>query len=682
MTTNFQTKNRGLSLFIGLFLMFYYFNAVAGNPKIDSLQNLLLSVEGEDKVKILNELSEYHRNINTIQSLYFAKEAYKEAEKLKNPLLIAYSANQVGILLRNKGETEKAIEHFIIIVRQAELLKDNALKADALHKISVSHSLVNDYSNALTYIQQEIPIWRELNNEKGLSRALNSLGLVYLQINKLSEAKEYLEESLILSQKSGDIEDITNIYINLADLELKSGKPNLALEHVYKSLEISQKQNNKFGIANAYLELGKIYRSLKQYDKALESVNKGIQTTKELEFQSLKKNYYELISTIYEEMGDFKMSLIYYRMYNLLEDSLNNTMSKKKIAEIESSFENEQQQREITVLTEQNKRGRIILYFSLVMTLLVAIVFYTLFNRFKAKQEAAGMAQTHLKEITKRNDEIAKRNFELARQNEAMSIQKEEIERKSFKLQETVNYAQQVLSSLLPENATFLRIFKGHFLVNMPKDELSGDFCWYTYQGDSIIVVIADCTEHGVPGAFNTVIVNSLLVQIINETRFRTPAEILQEVNRRILKILNRSDSLHFEIGMDMAVMVINPNNNKLVYAGANMPIYVMTSGKVNTIQPDKVPLGGSKFAIQRTFNNHRISIKRGDKVFVFTDGYKNQFGGVKHTKYLGKNLYDLLLKINPLPLQIQRDELVNSLKLWQGEYSQTDDILIFGVEV
>lgn len=649
---------------------------------IDSLQRILERKEGEEKVKLLNELSEQLRNHNTIQALSFAKEAYQEALQIDNPKLLAQTAINLGILLRNKGETEKAIEHFLVALRQADKLNDLALKGEALHKISISHLLVKDFKNALSYMEQEIPIWKKLNNQKGLARVYNSLGLAYLATNRMIEAKKYLEESLELSQKVGETEELTNVLINLAELYLKQDNPQKAIDYINKSLEISHAQNNQYGVAAAYLKLGEIYVNQNDYVKALDILNKGLEKSQSLNYQSLTRNYYELFSKLYEKMGDFRSSLHYYRMFDLLDDSLSNIAAKKTIAEIEASYENEQQAKKIAILTEQNKRNRIILYFSLATMLLVAVVFYTLFHRFKAKQEAIGIAQLHLKEIEKRNEEIAKRNQELARQNVAMTLQKEEIERKSMKLEETVNYAQQVLSSLLPEHATFLRIFKGHFLVNMPKDELSGDFCWYTYHGDSIIIVIADCTEHGVPGAFNTVIVNSLLVQIINETRFRTPADILQEVNRRILKILNRSDSLHFEIGMDMAILIVNPNSNKLIYAGANMPIYIMTGGKVNTIQPDKVPLGGSKFAIQRSFNNHRFSIKRGDKIFVFTDGYKNQFGGTKHTKFLGKNLYELLQKIQPLPLAMQKVELVNALKRWQGDNPQTDDVLIFGVEI
>jgi len=220
-------------------------------------------------------------------------------------------------------------------------------------------------------------------------------------------------------------------------------------------------------------------------------------------------------------------------------------------------------------------------------------------------------------------------------------------------------------------------------VLDMPREELSGDFYWYTYQGGNILIVVADCTGHGVPGAINTLIINSLLVQIINESQFRTPADILKEVHNRVLRILNQEDSMNIEIGSDMAIVSINPTNGKLMYAGANIPLYLINSKKeLHLVQPDKVPLGGSRYAVQRQFNNHRLTLQSGNRLYLFTDGFEDQFGGQRNSKFLSKNLRALLNEIKTLPLKQQKEILRERLLSWKGDQPQTDDIMVFGLEI
>ncbi len=300
---------------------------------------------------------------------------------------------------------------------------------------------------------------------------------------------------------------------------------------------------------------------------------------------------------------------------------------------------------------------------------------------FQSKQNAAKLLFTKNTEIAKQAAEIEQKRQQLIEQAELLAQQSDMLAYKSQKIEESLDYAKQVQDSLLPPNPSFLKIFASHFLVNLPQDIVSGDFCWYTHQADTITVVVADCSGHGVSGAFNTVIINSLIAQVINETNHRTPAELLAELHRRIIKLIPSNQYIDFNIGIKIAIMRINVNSFRMVYAGAKMPLYYITDGVLKILPADKLFVGNSHYTdLRNRFYNRMVRLKKGDKLLLFTDGFQDQFG--TDGKFMVKNLRKLLEESASSPLTEQRDYLLTQLRAWQGDEPQTDDVLIFGVEV
>lgn len=323
-----------------------------------------------------------------------------------------------------------------------------------------------------------------------------------------------------------------------------------------------------------------------------------------------------------------------------------------------------------------------LLAFALVILLSILLTRLIILRNKKnlKSQELIGIKNA---EIIKQANEIEAKRIELEKQTFVLQEQSEMLKNKSQKIEESLDYAKQVQDSLLPPNPSFLNIFSSYFVINLPQDVISGDFCWYTHHGDSINVVIADCSGHGVSGAFNTVIINSLIAQIINETSYRTPADLLEELHKRILKLIPINQYINFNIGIKIGVLKINVNSLRMVYAGAKIPLYYINNNELKVITPDKIFVGGSHYAdIANRFNNKMISLKKGDKLLIFTDGYQDQFGSKERGKFMVKNLRKLLEHISDKPLENQKKVLLDSFYEWKESESQTDDILVFGVQI
>ncbi len=269
--------------------------------------------------------------------------------------------------------------------------------------------------------------------------------------------------------------------------------------------------------------------------------------------------------------------------------------------------------------------------------------------------------------VEERTRELAQRTQELAQKNRDITS--------------SIEYARRIQQAMLPPIEDIKKSLPDSFVLYMPKDIVSGDFYWYGEKDNRIIIVAADCTGHGVPGALMSMIGHNLLNQIVLEQGLTQPSAILNQLNTMVQIALKQGISnIDTTDGMDLALCSIDITARELQFAGANRPLMVINGDKITKIEPDKKPIGGSQIGLSRDFKNNTYKIAANDRIYMFSDGYADQFGGENGKKYMLKRFMDKLAEIHTQPMISQESELSANIIAWRGNNEQVDDILVIGM--
>lgn len=274
---------------------------------------------------------------------------------------------------------------------------------------------------------------------------------------------------------------------------------------------------------------------------------------------------------------------------------------------------------------------------------------------------------------------VAFQTREITRQKEEVEAQKEKITALYLDLQSSIDYAQRLQETILPNDANIKKMFPDSFVFFRPKATVSGDFYWFKELGGKKVFAAADCTGHGVPGAFMSLVGHNVLNTVTKV--FTKPSQILNNANRLAVDVLRSSEDNYMRDGMDIALCTIDYKSMTLEYSGAHNPAYIVRNGELITIESDPFSIG-SYINNEREFTNHTFNLENGDCLYVFSDGYVDQFGGPKGKKFMRKQFRQLLLDISHLPMIEQKWRLMETLDKWQGQQEQVDDILVLGIRI
>lgn len=260
-----------------------------------------------------------------------------------------------------------------------------------------------------------------------------------------------------------------------------------------------------------------------------------------------------------------------------------------------------------------------------------------------------------------------------------IELQKGELELKDKDITDSLIYAQRIQEALLPSETYFRKHFEDSFILFKPKNIVSGDFYWIGEKNGNIFVVAADCTGHGVPGALMSMIGLEIVEKAINEENIEVPSQVLAVMNRGLEKTFSREKNIGTIIrdGMDIGLCVIDRKRKKVTYAGAFMPLYLIRSGSLSEIMPDKIIIGMNPEGLPYT--DHQIDLLENDIFYLFTDGYVDQFGGTENKKFMYRRFRYLLLTIHGFPVSDQKAILDENIKTWMGSTEQVDDMMVIG---
>ncbi len=262
---------------------------------------------------------------------------------------------------------------------------------------------------------------------------------------------------------------------------------------------------------------------------------------------------------------------------------------------------------------------------------------------------------------------------------EKIILQEDEIERQRRELTESIKYASYIQNALLSSEATIKKVLPEHFVIFIPRDIVSGDFYWVSKRKSEVVIAIADCTGHGVPGAFMSILGITLVSEIVNRGSFSSSADILNQLRESVMKSLNQTgEENEQKDGIDMALCIINLETNQLEFSGAFNPIYIIKKNRLLEIQGDSMPIGIAALE-ENSFTNHIIELGDGDVIYLFSDGFVDQFGGPEGKKFKYQPFRNLLMNIYNLPMYKQKEQILSAFMRWKGNLAQLDDVLMFG---
>jgi serine phosphatase RsbU (regulator of sigma subunit) len=277
--------------------------------------------------------------------------------------------------------------------------------------------------------------------------------------------------------------------------------------------------------------------------------------------------------------------------------------------------------------------------------------------------------------LYKQNKQKQLTNIQLKEQNHIIAEKKQEIDN-------SIQYAKGIQLAILPNVQELNVQFPQSFVYYKPKDVVSGDFYWFSKVDKDFYCIAADCTGHGVPGALMSIIGMDKIVQAIFEKKISVPGEILSFLNKQIKQVLKQhSDASKQMDGMDLALLKFNESLTEVEFSGANRPLFIIRDKVIIEYKADKMAIAGFT-SNEQQFTTTKIALHKNDSLFIFTDGYADQFGGDTGKKFMSKNLKELLLSISELSSKEQEEKIANAFVNWKKSYEQVDDVLIIGIKI
>jgi len=602
-------------------------------------------------------------------SILFFEKSISYFEKSGNTKGVEDVYSNLGYVFKRKANIDKALEYYFLSLTAKEKNNDKEGIALANNNIAIIFFQQKDTTKALNYFLNCLKIYEEIKDKHGISLALNNIGYIYDKQDKTELALEFYMKSIDLKNEINFETGKTSTLINIGNIYQNKQEIEKALEYYNQALAVALKSNDKSSKCRSLLKIGGVHFHKKNMPSALSFTKKAYFLAKEIGDPELLKSTSEILEKVYFKKGDYKKSLMMNRVFNQMKDSLFSEKTIKQALNLELKHDYDKkkladslvfvrleagQQIEIAnqkTQLEKEKNVRLLLYFGLAALLLFALVIY---RGFRQKSKS----------------------------NIIINEQKKLVDIKNKEITDSINYALRIQQVLLKTKEEIAAIFPPHFILFKPKDIVSGDFYWATKKEEFLYVAVADCTGHGVPGAFMSLLGISFLNEINAPKAILSPSEILDKLRDKVIKELNQTGKM-FEMkdGMDISLLKINLNTNHIEWAGANNSLYVVNDKKeLVTIPANNQPI--SFYPNQKPFTNHSITPNKNDTFYLFTDGYVDQFGGGKGKKYMRKRFKQLLIDNNAIAIEQQKELLENELNAWQGKLEQLDDICVIGIKI
>ncbi len=673
-------------------------------------------------------LGNSYYNMNDFEkALDYHRKSLELRQKLGDIKAIASSLNRLGNLSFAKQDFKLAEEYYIQVLEIRRQENDSRGQGIALLNLGNASNQLGNMDKAIGFYKEAYEIFKELDFKQGIASTLNGMGVIYSHWRAFPSALKVYKETLDIVEDLGDQKEIANTMANIGiaynnmitdtlesvygkdfrdSVYINKAKPNYpvideAIRYHTLSLGIRRQLNDKRGIgvslANLgitysyigqiskarkyfeewlsmaeqiqdddqqtaiYISLGQLYRYEGRYDNAIDYYNRALATAEKINMKMYVQTIAEELSKVYELKGDYKQALGNYRKFRETKDSIMTMEGQKLISEMQVKYETDAKEKENQLLRKDQvinearlkQQKFVILTFVLVILAVVAFVIM----------------------LIRQNNQKKKANFELAKKNMLITEQKKEIT-------DSIQYASRIQNAILPPAEFIESLLPDHFIIYRPRDIVSGDYYWITEKGSKIYIMAADCTGHGVPGAFMSMLGVAFLNEIVSKHAEISANQLLNELRKQVISSLHQTGREgENQDGMDVALYIVDKHEMSLEYSGANNSLFIYREEEFIELKADKMPIGIHRLA-DTSFTNYKIDIRKNDMIYAFSDGYPDQFGGPNGKKLMIKNLRKTLHNINSRPMKEQKAILEKTLDDWMNGAHQIDDILVMGVRI
>ncbi|MFW5792824.1 MAG: tetratricopeptide repeat protein [Bacteroidota bacterium] len=649
----------------------------------------------KDNAVTYNNIGTLNHHMGNYSDALFNHEKSLEIKlELNDKRGIAYSYNNIASAYDVLGEYTKAIENFQNSLKYSEKIKDSYLMSVSYNNIASIYKAWNEYDKALEYYQKALNMKQEIDDKKGVANVLNNIGSIYDKKENLDKAFKYYFEAKNAYESIGDKLGLSVSYNNIGGVYYKKRKTAKAIEFHKLSLKISEEVKSHYGISSAYVRLGRDYINLNKYDIAEEYFIKCINYNADYGFTRNKIEAFEELAKLYQIQHRFEEALSSYKKYTELKDSVFNEKKHEQFAQMQTLYESEKKKQEIQkqqlIIENQkieNRRQITVRNFLIAGSASLLALVFLIFAGYKQKMRSNRFIKEQNQLLEQANEEIRAQKDEIEAQHRTVSEQKNFIENQKKKIDDSIKYAQHIQSALMLSEKNAKALLGDFFVIFRPKEIVSGDFYWATRVNDKLIIALADCTGHGISGALMSMLGISFLNEIVRSKKIIEPANILNELRRILIDAFTQnSDADMKREGMSISILSFDTKSMECLWAGARSPLWIIRNDNnkiIEEIIPDKTSV--AIHLKMKDFQTHTINLKKGDKLFMFSDGIIDQFGGPDGKKFTKKQFKNILLKSASNSLDRQKADIEHVLNIWQKpnpveHFDQVDDITVLGV--
>ena len=654
-------------------------------------------------------------------------------EKLNDKKGVVSVMNDLASVNENTFRYEKAIDYYQKSLKVSETLGDKETNVKILNKMANVYYENKELDKSIEFYEKSAKTGKEIGNDKKVAESLNNIGVLYSNMGNLDKAEKYLKQSMTYYDKTNDKMAKSLSLNNLGNVNFESKQLDKALDYYEQSLKIKEELKYFIGVATSLHNIGAVQFEMNDINKAVEYFKKSNKIAIEMNDKKLMSRNYKYLTDVCIKKNDYKGAYECYQNYakanfviegdesrlvnemitddNQLSDATQiqnlkiEVQKQKVLAQFEASrnvLQLNLKNLEIEKGKQEIAKQRQLLYSALIGFIIILSFSIMLFRLYVQKKKANVLLAVKNEEILQQKEEIEAQRDEIEVQRDYVVKQRDKISFQKQEITDSIVYAGLIQTAILPPTSYMNELLNNFFVYYKPRDIVSGDFYWTTNKGDKTIVVVADCTGHGVPGAFMSMLGISSLNEIVNKTKELDAAHILNQLRDHIVDALHQKGDNKSRDGMDISISVFDEDFTNLQFAGAYNPVYIIRNADNNTleenlilqeictanndkynlfeIKADKMPV--SIYDNMSPFVNKEFKLVKGDAIYMFSDGYSDQFGGPEEKKFKAKQFKHLLLESQEKSMDNQMEAINKAHLDWKGNTHQIDDILVVGIKI
>ena len=643
-------------------LFFFRLLTVTAAEK-DTVYERFLTIKNPEKriEKVNSAIEDCWQNGYYEKGLFLARKNLDDARKNHHEFGEALTLNHIGIIYDYKGDYAKSLSYYFKALAIQEKIKDVKGTAYTCSNIGLIYSTQGNYPEALKFHQRSLELRKSLNFKRGISASYNNIGIVYADQKNYSEALKNYLASVEIDTELGDERGQGDSYNNIGLIYMNIKDYAKAETYFLNAIAIREKFNDQMGMATAYNNLGTLYYHQQKYDLARSWFQKSMVLSTAIGARDLLKRSHDMLTEVEMETGHYKKALEHFKLYVAYKDSLDNDDITRQQTQTEMQYlfdkenaRNQLIQQNRDALSKKEKENVEIVLWSVVALAILTLIFSIfLYKRWK-----------------------------VARQQKTIIEEKSLlVEIKNREILDSISYAKRIQSAILPPEKLVKEFLVNSFILYKPKDIVAGDFYWMEAQGNEVIFAAADCTGHGVPGALISVVCHNALNRSVREFGLTSPGEILDKTREIIIQEFEKSED-DVNDGMDISLCSLNLKTLELQWSGANNPLWLLRNAEseVYELKANKQPIG--RYSRYETFDTHKLQLYKDDSLYLFTDGFADQFGGEYHKKFKVRQMKELVARMKDISMDEQRGIFDQVFEDWKGELEQVDDICVIGIRI